>query len=101
MGEVLVLTRSAASRGKWGVGGFLWAVTPLRQPIFDAGRTPDEGEAFFRIYNLLLIAIAIHATSVTPRNGGYVPDDFRRCRATWAVRRRAARSAAVSDEADQ
>ncbi len=44
------------------VGGFLWAVTPLRQPIFDAGRTPDEGETFFRIYNLVLIAIAILLT---------------------------------------
>jgi len=43
-------------------GGFLWAVTPLRQPIFDAGRTPDEGETFFRIYNLVLIAIAILLT---------------------------------------
>lgn len=44
------------------VGGLLWALTPLRQPIFDAGRTPDEGETFFRIYNLVLIAIAILLT---------------------------------------
>jgi len=44
------------------VGGLLWALTPLRQPIFNAGRTPEEGELFFRIYNLVLIAIAIMLT---------------------------------------
>ena len=44
------------------VGGFLWAVTPLRQPIFDAGRTPEEGETFFRMYNLVIIAIAVLLT---------------------------------------
>lgn len=44
------------------VGGLLWAVTPLRQPIFDAGRTPDEGETVFRVYNLVLIVIAILLT---------------------------------------
>ena len=40
------------------VGGALWAVTALRQPAFDAGRTPDEGEAFFRAYNLLVVAVS-------------------------------------------
>lgn len=44
------------------VGGLLWAVTPLRQPIFDAGRTPEEGETFFRLYNLVVIAIVILLT---------------------------------------
>lgn len=44
------------------VGGFLWAITPLRQPIFDAGRTPDEGELFFRAYNFLLGVIVILLT---------------------------------------
>lgn len=53
-------TRYAAISGL--VGGFLWAVTPLRQPIFDAGRSPDEGETFFRVYNLVLVAAVILLT---------------------------------------
>jgi hypothetical protein len=57
---VLSAQRQAGISGV--VGGFLWAVGPLRQPIFDAGRTPDEGETFFRIYNFVLIAIAILLT---------------------------------------
>lgn len=44
------------------IGGILWALTPLRQPIFDAGRTADEGVLFFRAYNGALIVIAILLT---------------------------------------
>ena len=44
------------------IGGLVWALTPLRQPVFDAGRTPDEGETFFRLYNLVLIIVAILLT---------------------------------------
>ena len=44
------------------VGGLLWAVTPLRQPVLGAGRTPDEGVLVFRTYNLLLLVIAVLLT---------------------------------------
>lgn len=44
------------------VGGVLWAVTPLRQPVLGAGSTPDEGVAVFRGYNLLLLLIAVLLT---------------------------------------
>ncbi len=44
------------------VGGLLWALTPLRQPVFGAGRTPDEGVIFFRVYNLVLVIIAVLLT---------------------------------------
>jgi hypothetical protein len=40
------------------LGGVLWAVTPLRQPVFDAGRTAEEGETFFRSYNGVLVVVA-------------------------------------------
>lgn len=55
------------------VGGFMWAVTPLRQPVFDAGRTPDEGELFFRIFNLVLVAIVILLTIALLRLRGSSP----------------------------
>lgn len=44
------------------VGGGVWALTPLRQPVFGAGRTADEGEMFFRGYNLLVVAVALSLT---------------------------------------
>lgn len=44
------------------VGGALWALTPLRQPIFDAGRSPDEGDLFFRGYNALIVVVAVLLT---------------------------------------
>jgi hypothetical protein len=49
---------------KWGglasvVGGALWAVTPLREPIV-GGRFP--GHPVFRPYNLLLLVIAVLLT---------------------------------------
>jgi hypothetical protein len=49
---------------KWGglasvVGGALWAVTPLREPIL-GGRFP--GHPVFRPYNLLLVVIAVLLT---------------------------------------
>jgi nitrate reductase gamma subunit len=43
-------------------GGFLWAITPLRTPIFNAGETPEEGELVFRAYNGVLIVIAVLLT---------------------------------------
>jgi hypothetical protein len=43
-------------------GGTLWALTPLRQPIFQAGRSPEEGETFFRMYNLVVVVIAVLLT---------------------------------------
>ena len=57
--------RSETSRhaGPAGVlGGLLWALTPLRQPIFGAGGAPDEGELAFRVYNLLLVAVFVLLT---------------------------------------
>lgn len=44
------------------VGGLLWAVTPLRQPIFGAGRSPEEGVTFFRVYNLVIVIVAVLLT---------------------------------------
>lgn len=59
----LVHSPTSRQAGLAGVlGGFFWAMTPLRQPIFGAGRTPDEGELFFRAYNLVLVAISISLT---------------------------------------
>ncbi len=48
--------------GRWGglaavVGGLLWAVTPLREPVLGGGRFP--GHPVFRPYNLALIVIAV------------------------------------------
>lgn len=40
-----------------GTGGVLWALTPLRQPLFGAGDTPEQGVGVFRGYNLLIVAI--------------------------------------------
>lgn len=47
---------------RWGglagvVGGALWAVTPLRQPIFGGGGVP--GHPVFRPYNFALLVIAV------------------------------------------
>lgn len=39
------------------VGGVLWAVTPLREPVFGGGGLP--GDAAFRPYNFVIIVIAI------------------------------------------
>lgn len=39
------------------VGGAIWALTPLRSPIFGAGSEPDEGVLIFRGYNLLVIVV--------------------------------------------
>lgn len=59
----MVRSPTARQAGLAGLlGGLLWAVTPLRQPIFGAGRTPAEGETFFRAYNLVLVAIALALT---------------------------------------
>ena len=43
-------------------GGVVWAFTPLRQPIFGAGRYASEGEWVFRIYNLVLVVVAVLLT---------------------------------------
>jgi hypothetical protein len=43
-------------------GGTLWALTPLRQPLFQAGRSPAEGETFFRFYNALIVVVAVLLT---------------------------------------
>lgn len=40
------------------IGGALWALTPLRTPVFGAGSEPDEGLLIFRSYNLLLVVVA-------------------------------------------
>lgn len=40
------------------IGGVLWGLTPLRQPVFGAGRTPGEGVTFFRFYNVTLVVVA-------------------------------------------
>lgn len=45
-----------------GIGGALWALTPLRQPVFGAGDNPEQGVAFFRGYNLLIVAVAVLMT---------------------------------------
>ena len=45
------------------LGGLLWALTPLRQPILDAGSSPEEGELVFRLYNVLLVLIAVLLTA--------------------------------------
>ncbi len=66
------------------VGGLSWAVTPLHQPVFDAGRTPDEGELFFRIYNLVLIAIALLLTAALFRLRGSSPARLFRT-GWWAI----------------
>lgn len=39
------------------VGGAIWALTPLRSPIFGAGSEPDQGVLIFRGYNLLVVAV--------------------------------------------
>ena len=56
--------KPSSSQAGWSglVGGLLWALTPLRQPVFGAGRTAAEGETFFRVYNLVLILIAVLLT---------------------------------------
>lgn len=58
----MVVTGSRAAGGAALLGGVLWAVTPLRQPVFDAGRTAAEGVGFFQAYNLLLVLIAVLLT---------------------------------------
>ena len=40
-------------------GGVVWALTPLRQPIFGAGRYASEGEWVFRIYNLVIVVAGL------------------------------------------
>ncbi|HEX2246864.1 MAG TPA: hypothetical protein VHH13_04865, partial [Arthrobacter sp.] len=44
------------------IGGALWALTPLRQPIFNAGGHPSEGELFFRGYNAVGLIIVVLLT---------------------------------------
>lgn len=43
------------------VGGALWAVTPLREPVFGGGGLP--GDPAFRPYNFVLVAIAVLLTA--------------------------------------
>lgn len=50
------------------LGGVLWAVTPLRQPVFGAGRTPEEGELFFRAYNGLIVVVVVLLTAALLRH---------------------------------
>jgi len=58
------MLKSTTSQPGWSglVGGLLWALTPLRQPVLGAGRTAAEGETLFRVYNLVLILIAVLLT---------------------------------------
>lgn len=65
------------------VGGLLWALTPLRQPVFGAGRTPDEGVTFFRLYNLVLMLIAVLLTLALVRLRAELRDSGRLFTLGW------------------
>lgn len=41
------------------VGGAIWAVTPLRQQVVGSGGDPRDGQVTFRLYNLLIVVIAV------------------------------------------
>ena len=60
MADVSPTPRQAGRSGL--VGGLLWALTPLRQPVFGAGENADQGETFFRLYNVALMVIGVLLT---------------------------------------
>lgn len=63
------------------IGGTLWALTPLRQPIFNAGGHPSEGELFFRGYNAVGIIIVLLLTFALFQLGRQAPSP-----ASWTFR---------------